>query len=94
VRAYVATVYRAGPGRRRSAQPARLLAALLVAGSAIMLAGCGSPGTKSTAATGPHSAASVVPPGGTAAGRGYAYWLERVQLVGFEARSRLRRASW
>jgi hypothetical protein len=60
-----------------------LLVALLVAG-AIMLAGCGSSGTKSTAATGPHGAASVVLPGGTAAGRGYGYWLERVQLVGFE----------
>jgi hypothetical protein len=26
----------------------------------------------------------VVPPGGTVAGKGYAYWLERVQLIGFE----------
>jgi hypothetical protein len=57
---------------------------LLVAGLTIMLAGCGSPGTKSAAATGPHGAASVVPSGGTAAGKSYAYWLERVQLVGFE----------
>jgi hypothetical protein len=60
---------------------------LLVAGLTIMLAGCGSSGTNSTAATGPldgEGAASVVPSGGTVAGKGYPYWLERVQLVGFE----------
>jgi hypothetical protein len=87
VRAYVETVYWADPGRRRSAQPARLLVVLLVAGLTIMLAGCGGPGTKPAAAAGPldgEGAASVVPSGGTAAGKGYAYWLERVQLVGFE----------
>jgi hypothetical protein len=60
-----------------------LLVALLAAGT-IMLAGCTGPGTKSTAATGPRGAASVVPPGGTVAGNGYAYWLKRVQLIGFE----------
>ncbi len=49
-----------------------------------MLAGCTGPGTKSTAATGPRGAASVVSPGGTVAGNGYAYWLKRVQLIGFE----------
>jgi hypothetical protein len=61
-----------------------LLVALLAAGT-IMLAGCSGPGAKP--ATGPHGAegtAPVVPPGGTVAGKGYAYWLERVQLIGFE----------
>jgi GlcNAc-PI de-N-acetylase len=65
-----------GRERRRTA---------LLAAATIMLAECSGPGARP--ATGPHGGqgtALVVPPGGTVAGKGYAYWLERVQLIGFE----------